>query len=291
MNYNNVNKKNINKHKIRTYFIVFSILILAMTFLGIYIYKWEFREPLLEMHFFSLNRGRAIFIRTPENKTILIGGGQNSELIREITKVTPFYSRKIDYMIIPSATPAQIGGFIEIIDRYSVGEIIMPKTMATSTVLTQLLKKIHKNKIHIEEVEEGDEVAIEKDNSIDMKNKITSDESITFKVLFPNKDFKYNKTSLPELGLLTSYKNTNAYLLGNLSKTIQKYILKNLAKDMEVIGMQNSKSEDIVEYYHSMSKTKLSDELFEFINPKYIFSTKEKTMYLKSDGDRWYKKL
>src|SRR5690349_22634790 len=101
-------------------------LIVAILGLGFYIYKWEYRDPLLEVYFFSLNRGRSIFIRTPHNKTILIGGGQNSEVIREITKVTPFYRRSIDTVITPSATPAQIGGLIEVVHRYDVGEIIMP---------------------------------------------------------------------------------------------------------------------------------------------------------------------
>lgn len=141
------------------------VLVIITTFIfilcfSLYIYKWEFRQAIFEVHFFSLNRGRAVFIRSPDNKTILVGGGQNSEVIREITKSMPFYSRKVDYLVIPSATPAQIGGLIEIVDRYEIGEIIIPKLMATSTVLSQLIKEIGKKKIHIEEVERGDELKI-----------------------------------------------------------------------------------------------------------------------------------
>lgn len=239
-------------------------LVLACLGLGIYIRNWQFREPLLELHFFSLNKGRAIFIRTPENKTILIGGGQNSEVIREITGAMPFYSHRIDYVIVPSATPAQIGGLIEIIERYEVEDIIMPKLMATSTVLTHLMKEIRKKKIHIEEVERGDELEIEKDVSIN--------------VLFPYEGFKYNKSSLPELAFKISYKDTSAYLMGNLSKTIQKDILKNT----EINGGDN-----IIEFYNSMVEGRVSEELLEKINPEFTFSTKEKTANLVSDGLSW----
>ena len=97
-------------------------------------------------------------------------------------------------------------------------------------------------------------------------------------ILFPYKDFKYNKTSLPELGIVVRFKNTNAYLLGNLSKTIQK----DIAKNIEV-----GKQKNISEYYHSMTDSKLDPNLFEKINSEFIFSTNEKTMLLVSDGEEW----
>jgi competence protein ComEC len=219
-----------------------------------------------------LNRGRSVFIRTPENKTILVGGGQNTEIIREITNVTPFYSREINKVIIPSANANQIGGLIEVVNRYEIDEIIIPKLIATSTVLNELKKVIKRNKIHVTEVIGGDNIEIEKDLEI--------------KILFPNNNFKYNKTSLPELGLQIKYNNTSAYLIGNLSKTIQKYIAKNISSTARTGGMSNS----IVEFYNSASESKVSKELLDKVKPKFIFSTKERTTHFISDGNGWIKK-
>ncbi len=235
-------------------------------YLGVYVYKWEFRKPLFEVYFFSLNRGRAIFIRTPENKTILIGGGQTSETIREITKVMPFYKREIDYLIIPSAVPAQIGGLVEIIDRYNIEEIFIPKLVATSTALDLVMKKIRKEKIHTENVERGDEIIVEN--------------NVKIKILFPYAEFKFNKTSLPEIGLSISYGSTTAYLLGNLSKTIQKDIYKNI---------EIEEGENVVEYYNSAIASKVFADLLQEIDPKFTFSTREKSMHLISDGEEWRK--
>ncbi len=244
---------------------VFILFTLGIISLGLYIYAWEYRKPLLEVDFFSLNKGRAIFVRTPMNKTILIGGGQNSETIREITKQMPFYSKKIDTVIIPSATAAQIGGLIEIVDRYEIEEILIPKTLSTSTVLTQLMKEVRKNKIHVEEVERGDTIEIEND--------------LSFEILFPYEEFKFNKTSLPELGLAILYKDTGAYLMGNLSKTIQKDIAQNLSVT----------TKNILEYYHSATDTKVSPDLVEKLDPKFTFSTKEKSIKWISEGVEWIK--
>lgn len=203
-------------------------------------------------------------MRTPENKTILVGGGQNSEIIRELTKVTPFYRQKIDYVVLPSATPAQIGGLIEVVDRYEIDNVIMPKIMATSTVLALLTKEIRKKKIHTKEVERGDKLEIE--------------DALVINVLFPNSDFKFNKTSLPELGLSLSYGSTGVFLIGNLSKTIQK----DIANSLEVKTDQN-----LVEFYNSGGDSKVSAELMGMIKPKFIFTTKEKTVHFVSEGEVW----
>jgi len=248
------------KRKIQIYIVISSILICTIC---IYVYRWEFRESRLEVSFFSLNRGRSIFIRTPDNKTILYGGGQNSATISEITKVMPVYSRRIDYVVIPSATPAQIGGLIEILERYEVGEVIRSKYMATSTVLTQLMKVVEKKKIHIRYIEKGDTFDIA---------------STTLKVLFPDPKFKFNKTSLPELGIYITYGNTDIFLLGNLSKTIQNSIAK---------SMEDDGKDTILELYSSGISSKLSQNLVDVIKPKYIFTTKEKSIRFVSDGFFW----
>ncbi len=241
-------------------------ILIIITYISVYIYKWEFRDKVFEIHFFSLNRGRAIFVRTPENKTILIGGGQNTEVIREITNVTPFYRREINKLIIPSANVNQIGGLIEIVNRYEIDEIIIPKIMATSTVLSELKKVIGRNKVHTVEVIEGDKIEIEEDLEI--------------RILFPSQNFKYNKTTMPELGLQIKYRNVSAYLMGNLSKTIQKYIARNL---QETQG-------NIIEFYNTASESKVSKELLDKLKLQFTFSTKEKSMHLISDGEGWIRK-
>lgn len=251
--------------KLLMYFIISGFMIFGI-YISVYIYGWEYRGEVFEVNLFSLNKGRAIFIRTPDNSTILVGGGQNSDTIRSLTKVMPFYSKKIDYVFVPSATPAQIGGLIEILDRYEIGDVIMPKNISTSTVLTQLMKGIRKKKIHVEEVERGDQKDVG---------------GLIVRVLFPSDDYKFNKTSLPELGLSFEYKNTSLYLIGNLSKTIQK----DIAKDMQI-----SDKENIVEYYNTAVDSKVSKELINMIKPKFVFSTKEKSTSWFSDGFSWIKK-
>jgi len=246
-------------------FIIIPISIIVLMLGTLYVRKWEYRKPVFEVNFFSLKRGRAVFIRSPDDKTILVGGGQNTEVIRELTKVMPFYSRKIDYVFIPSAATAQVGGLLEIIDRYEIEEIFIPEPIATSTVLSQLMKKVGNKKIHVTKVKRGDAFKIG---------------DLHVEILFPVKDFKYNKSSLPELGIKISHQKSHLYLIGNLSKTIQKDINKSI---------QVSDGESLIEFYHSATDSKVSSDLLEKIKPIFIFSTKEKSTRWISDGFSWIK--
>src|SRR5574343_1451105 len=155
--------KNI-KNKITKSYILFLILfIISIVF---YVYKWEYRRPYFEINFLGLNRGRSVFIRTPENKTILIGAGQSSEVISRITKLMPFYNRRIDTLILPNNQINQIGGSIDILKRYKVGEVIVPSIMGTSTVLSEVLTNIRRNKVNIREVKRGEILNYEDDFNI-----------------------------------------------------------------------------------------------------------------------------
>jgi hypothetical protein len=140
----------------------------------------------------------------------------------------------------------------------------MPKVMATSTVLDMLVKNIRKKKIHIGEVEKGDVVEVESGLVID--------------VLFPRADYKFNKSSLPELGFSVSYGSTSVFLIGNLSKTIQK----DIASQLEVKTDQN-----LVEFYNGGGESKVSGDLIEKIKPKFTFTIKEKTVHFVSEGEGW----
>src|ERR1700690_3654211 len=73
--------------------------ILATATLGGYVWKEEHHPAILEIYAFNLKSGRSYFIRTPDDKRILVDGGANSEIIGELTRILPFYSRRIDSLI------------------------------------------------------------------------------------------------------------------------------------------------------------------------------------------------
>lgn len=249
--------------------LIIIIAVVLSVIICVFYYINQNKNNNLEIYFSNLKRGRAVLIKTNDNKYILYGAGQNTEVIRLLTKHLPFYKRKVDYVFLPSANQNQIGGMIDIIDRYEIGQVYMPETFSTSTVLSIVLDKINKKKINLIKVGEGEEIII--------------NDNLKIKILFPNNSFKYNRSSLPELVIGINYKNTNIILFGNISKTIQKYIFQSHIKNNDY-----KKESTIIEYYNSMPDTKMSKEILEYLKPKYIFNTKSKNINLISDGERWY---
>ena len=88
--------------------------------LGGYVWKEENRPAILEVYVFSLSSGRSIFIRTPEDKRILIDGGGNSDIVDELTQILPFYSRRIDAVVATNSEGNNVSGLIDVLNRYIV---------------------------------------------------------------------------------------------------------------------------------------------------------------------------
>lgn len=240
------------------------LIFLVLGSLSYYVYINERTDVYLHVYFLSLERGRSLVMKTPDKKYIVIGGGQNTEVMRELTKILPFYRRDIDTIIIPHAHENQIGGLLDIIDRYSINNVIIPRVHATSTVLSVLMKKVYEKKIHVQEVERGDEVYLSED--------------VKLQILFPYEGFSFNKTSTPELGMRLEYGKTTLYILGNLSRTIQKDIFTYLHPYKEF---------SVIEFFHTGSPAKVYKDLIDALNPYFIFTTRERTTRVFSDGEVW----
>lgn len=223
-------------------------LFILILILSIYFYFSYKNNNSFDIYFLNLNKGRSVFIHTPNNKYILIDSGQNSEVIKSITSIMPFYNRDIDTIFLTNENAKNIGGFIDIISRYKVREIIKPEIMGTSTALSVLMKMIEENGIVVRGVKKGD--------SFDIDN-------ISFSIFFPDTDFKFNKTSKSELAIDISYASSSILLLGDISKTIQKTFIDEIEKV------------DIVEYANSASDSLVSIELLNKIKPKYIVISKQ----------------
>lgn len=63
------------------------------------------RLSFLEVNFFDVGQGDAIFIETPGRHQILIDGGPGSAILEKLSKEMPFWDRSIDLVIL--TTPKQ----------------------------------------------------------------------------------------------------------------------------------------------------------------------------------------
>ncbi|MEI6396499.1 MAG: hypothetical protein WCO48_00255 [Candidatus Taylorbacteria bacterium] len=194
---------------------------------GFYVWYEGQRPPLLEIYIIALKSGQAIFVRTPNDKRILIDGGMNSEIIRHLSTILPFYTRRIDTLVVTKSDGKRVSGLIDILSRYSINEVVVPGVdlvglgLASSTdqIYQAFLDAVVSAKVPMKKIVAGD--------SIILDNFSTTTQEVSLDVIFPvsGGGFKYSKASSPELVARISYGSTSVMLAGAATPKIQKFIV------------------------------------------------------------------
>jgi competence protein ComEC len=104
----------------------FSILLalLVLNFLAWLIVYDLSRTDFLEVTFFDIGQGDAIFIETPQKYQILIDGGPNSTILEKIDKELPFWDNTLDLIILTHPEHDHLLGLLEVLKRYQVENIL-----------------------------------------------------------------------------------------------------------------------------------------------------------------------
>jgi beta-lactamase superfamily II metal-dependent hydrolase len=269
--------------------------------LGMYIWREEHRPPLLEVYIFSMKEGQSVFIRTPEDRRILIDGG-GSSIVRLVSKYLPFYSRRIDDVVVTKTVGKNVSGLISILDRYKVGQVYLPAVTlealeldsSKDAVYETFIKAIKEHRIPVQELSEGDSL----DFSV---NGFSSDYlgvarvtnlKVQSSILFPAApaNFSYSKASGPSLVLNISHGDNSILLAGDLSKKIQKYIASSsfsdgseITDDNESVNIAGDDEERrlrfnrAVVFSNAASPSLLSYELMESFRPDALIYSKKVT--------------
>jgi beta-lactamase superfamily II metal-dependent hydrolase len=80
---------------------------------------------LLCVVFLDVGQGDAVFIQSPTGIQMLIDAGRpDNAVLRELGKVMPFSDRSLDYVLMTHPDADHIGGFPEVLARYTVVNVI-----------------------------------------------------------------------------------------------------------------------------------------------------------------------
>lgn len=85
----------------------------------------------LRVSFLSAGQGDAIYIEAPSGRRILVDGGPDDSILRELGQVMPFYDRSFDIIIASAPTPEKAGGLSSVLSRYSTS--VIARTAARSS--------------------------------------------------------------------------------------------------------------------------------------------------------------
>jgi beta-lactamase superfamily II metal-dependent hydrolase len=230
------------------------IIVGLFVFLNIFVWSVvsaSERGGLLTIAFLDVGQGDAIFIEAPNGNQMLIDGGRNAAVLRELSQVMSFKDRSIDVVVATHPDRDHISGLIDVFERYEVGMYFDSGVINDTGEYRTLLETVEKEGITPTLARRGQKIFL--DNSVD--------EEVFVEILFPDRDVTNVETNLGSIVLRVVYGNTEVMLTGDSPKSIEKYLVSIDGEYLE---------SDILKAGHHGSKTSSSESFVGFVNPKFV---------------------
>jgi len=140
-------------------------VLVVLFFLNILVWIAVFdlaRPQFLDVNFFDVGQGDAIFIKTPKRQQILIDGGPDSKILEKLGKEMPFYDRSIDLVILTHPERDHLAGLIEVLKKYKVENVLWTGIIRDTAEFKEWQNLIKKEKAKISIAQSGQKIACEK---------------------------------------------------------------------------------------------------------------------------------
>lgn len=109
----------------------------------------------LAVHFIDVGQGDGALIQLPTGETILIDGGDRHASARVTGYLADLGIEHIDYLVGTHPHADHIGGLIQVIREFSIGQIIMPKIGHNTKTYLELLETIQEKGLKITAAKAG----------------------------------------------------------------------------------------------------------------------------------------
>jgi len=230
-------------------------VLVILIFLNIFIWVkvHSFGNQNLEVTFLDVGQGDAIFIEAPNGNQVLIDAGRDVKILRQLSKLIPFYDREIDLLISTHPDSDHIGGMPEIIERFNVEMYLHSGKESESDIYKELLEKL-------EEKEVGQMLARR-------GMRINLSEEVALDVLFPDRDVSGLDANDASVIAKLTYGETEVMLTGDSSKKIEEYLVSQYGERLE---------SDILKAGHHGSKTSSATAFLGVTDPDFAVVSAEK---------------
>ena len=128
------------------------------------------QQKFLEVNFFDVGQGDAVFIETPQSQQILIDGGPSSKILEKLGKEIPFWDRNIDLIILTHPEADHMVGLIEVLKKYKVNSILWTGIVRDTPEYKEWEELIEKEGAKIYFSESGQKIKMSSGISIDIKH-------------------------------------------------------------------------------------------------------------------------
>ncbi|MDO8521743.1 MAG: MBL fold metallo-hydrolase [bacterium] len=210
----------------------------------------ESRNGLLTVSFLNIGQGDSIFIDTPSGRQVIIDGGASGVVLRELSKVIPWYDRTIDIVIPTHPDADHIGGLIDVLARYEVGTIIHSDVEGDTATAKALVAGMAR--------EGAQQIIAHRGQIVDLGG------GAYLEILAPDRSVRNVETNTGCVVTRLVYGKTSFMLSCDAPREIEDYLVRLDAGDLH---------SDVLKAGHHGSKNSSSELFLGYVNPTYgVFS-------------------
>ena len=203
-------------------------------------------DSYLLVSFLDVGQGDAVFIETPDGVQVLVDGGPDSSVLRELGEIMGVRDRTIDIIVGTHPDKDHIGGLVDVLARYEVGAIIKTENESDTNVATAYTAATE---------QEGAEIIYARRGQT-----FTLGASTTLQVLFPDTDPTAMESNTSSIVLQLTYGDIDFLLTGDSPKNIEEYLVLAEGEDLE---------SEVLKVGHHGSRTSTSELFLDEVAPQY----------------------
>jgi len=200
----------------------------------------------LTVAFLDVGQGDAIYVEAPNGNQILIDGGGSKAVLRQLSKVMPFYDRSIDVVLATHSDKDHIGGLPDVLQRYNIDFILDSGNKGDSKAYKELRRSSEAIGVTPAEVKRGMVVVL--------------DDDVYLNILFPDRDVSGVESNTASVIAQLVYGDTEFMLTGDSPKAMEEYLVM-----LDGEGLES----DVLKVGHHGSKTSSAEVFLGYVQPKY----------------------
>lgn len=208
------------------------------------------REEVLRVVFLDVGQGDAIFIESPSGAQMLIDGGKDQSVLRELSAVMPWWDRSIDVVMATHPDADHVGGLFEVLSRYTVFTALHPGVNHDTPYTESLFEAFAREK------NSGMREVLARRGQV-----ISLGDGVRVEILFPDRDVSGVETNTASVVARVVYGDTALMLTGDAPRAIEEY-LASLDRDML--------SADVLKAGHHGSDTSSSPLFVGSVAPTHV---------------------
>lgn len=221
-------------------------LLLGLNIL-VYVLVFSRNTDSLRVSFLNVGQGDAILIESPSGVDVLIDGGRDRAVLRELGKRLGPFDRSISLVVETHPDADHIGGLPHVFERYVVSHFLTSSVTHETDMTAALTAAIEKEGIAPLPALRGTRIDLGKGAYLD--------------VLFPDREVSAIESNTGSVVLKLSYGSTSFLLTGDAPESIENWLV---TLDGEYLQSQ------VLKAGHHGSRTSTGQRFIETVNPKTV---------------------